>query len=226
MTDNYYIDLEKYPLAQFKNDLKESKLLPSRKILKEHIDKRFKILNKNGIRNLQNLTNTLKTPKKAKEFAEKSGLPYDYLIILRREVNSYTPKPVNLDKFPRIESEVITKLNAIGIKNTAHLFKRVRTEKDRRELSAETDMNYREIIELTKLTDLSRIKWIGPIFARLFFESGTDTSQKVSDANANLLFKQLVEINAEKGYTKGKFIESDVELCIKVAKMVPKVIEY
>lgn len=38
--------------------------------------------------------------------------------------------------------------------------------------------------------------------------------------------KKLVDINSEKKYTKAKFIENDVRLCIDVAKMVPKVIEY
>lgn len=226
MADDYYIDLKKYPLTMFKDELNESELLPSRLILKEHINKRFKILAKNGIENLGDLANSLKTPKKTKEFAKKSGLPSDYLLILRREVNSYTPKPVNLDKFPGIENDHILKLNEIGIKNTSHLFKRVKTEEDRKELSDETGLNSKIIVELTKLTDLSRIKWIGPIFARLFLESGTDTAQKVSDADSKSLYKNLVKINKEKGYTRSKFIESDVELCVKVAKMVPKVIEY
>lgn len=226
MTDNYYIDLEKFTLRQFKQELKESELIPSRRILKDKLDKRFEILEDNGARNLQDLINLLKTPKKAKEFAEKSGLSSDYLLILRREINSYKPKPVPLDKFPGIKNDTIIKLNKIGIKNTAHLFKRVKTEKDRTDLSAETGINPEEIMELTKLTDLSRIKWVGPIFARIFYESGVDTAQKVSNAEPEPLFKNLVEINSEKGYTKAKFVENDVKLCIKVAKIVPKAIEY
>ncbi|MGZ7048659.1 MAG: hypothetical protein ACXVHO_01495 [Methanobacterium sp.] len=48
----------------------------------------------------------------------------------------------------------------------------------------------------------------------------------MSNAHSKSLYKNLVEINNKKGHTKSKFIESDVELCIKVSKMVPKVIEY
>ncbi len=105
MADDYYIDLKKYSLRKFKDELKGSELLPSRKILKEQIDERFKILEDNGIYNLQDLSISLKTPKKAREFAEKSDLPADYLLILRREVNSYTPKPVNLEKFPGVKKK-------------------------------------------------------------------------------------------------------------------------
>lgn len=226
MADDYYIELDKYSLNQFKEQLKKAKLIPSRKILKEQIDERFNILSNKGIQNLDELLILLKTPKKVKELSEKSGIPYDYLLILRREINSYRPKPVKLDKFPGIEMETINKLNKLGIKNTAHLFKRIKTEKDRIDLARETDINNEKIIELTKLTDLTRIKWIGPVFARIFYDSGVDTAQKVSDADSNSLYKMLVQINEEKGYTRSKFIESDAEMCIDVSKMVPKVIKY
>jgi len=226
MRDDYYIDLEKYPLTRFKKELKESELIPSRRILKEQIEERFKILEKNGVSNLQILFNELKTPKKAKEFAAKSGLPQDYILILRREVNSYQPKPINLDKFPGIKKETIDELNSMGIKNTLHLFRRVKTKSERDNLASGTDIKNEEILELTKLTDLSRVKWIGPIFARIFMDSGTDTVEKLSKAEASMLYKKLVEINKEKRYTKGKFIETDVQLCINVAKNVPLVIEY
>ncbi len=224
--DDYYIDLESYSLNKFKEDLRGSEPLPSRKILKEQIDNRFKILEKNNTSNLKDLLDLIKTPKKAKEFATKSGLPADYILILRREVNSYLPKPVHLEKFPGVEKNTVSKLNEVGIKNTAHLFKRIKTNADREKLSAEIGVNEEEILELTKLTDLSRVKWIGPVFARIFLDSGTDTVEKLSKSDAKTLYKNLVDINDEKGYTKAKYIENDVRLCIDVAQMVPKVIEY
>lgn len=226
MKDDYHIDLEKYHLDTLKNELKESELIPSRRILKDDIEARFKVLEGNNIHNLQELVNVLKTPKKTREFAQKSGLPEDYLLILRREVNSYNPNPVNLDKFPGVEQDTVSKLKSSGIKNTAHLFKKVKTPEDRIKLAAELEISEEEILELTKLADLSRIKWVGPVFARIFLDSGTDTAEKVSEANAGSFYKKLVERNQEKKYTKAKFLESDVALCINVSKMVPKAIKY
>ena len=224
--NDYQINLEKFSLDEFKNKISESELIPSRKILKDNIDARFKVLKDNNIHNLQDFTNILKTPKKTREFAKKSGLPEDYLLILRREVNSYTPKPVNLEKFPGVEKETVNKLKSAGIKNTAHLFKKVKTPEDRRKLAAELEISEEEILELTKLTDLSRIKWVGPVFARIFLDSGTDTAEKVSEADAGSFYKKLVELNQEKKYTKAKFLESDVVLCINISKMVPKTMKY
>ena len=223
---DYYIDLRSFSLDEFKQELTTTKLIPSRQIIKENIDERFKILKDVGVLNLQDLSDLLKTPKKTKDLAVKSGLPADYLLILRREVNSYHPKPVNLEKFPGIKKTTLIKLNSYGIKNTTQLFKRIKKDVDRKELSDETGVNYEEIMELTKLTDLSRVKWIGPVFARIFLDTGTDTVEKLKNSDSKPLYKKLVEINEEKKYTKAKFVESDIALCIKVAKMVPQSIEY
>jgi len=151
MKDDYHINLEKYHLDRFKDELRESELIPSRRILKDDIETRFKVLEDKSIQNLQDLANVLKTPKKTREFAKESGLPEDYLLILRREVNSYTPKPVNLDKFPGVEKDTVSKLQNAGIKNTAHLFKRVKTPEDRNKLAAELEIPSEEVLELTKL---------------------------------------------------------------------------
>lgn len=226
MTNDYYIDLEKYSLNSFREDLIQAELIPSRRILKDEINSRFEILRENGVENLQDISIILKTPKKTREFAKISNLPEDYLLILRREVNSYQPKPVSLEKFPGVKKETIIKLKSLGIKNTAHLFERVRTTALRNKLATETWIDYKEILELTKLTDLSRVKWIGPVFARIFVDSGTDTLFKLSKSDYKSLYGKLVDINNIKGYTKAKFTEKDVLLCINISKMVPDVIEY
>lgn len=226
MKDDYHINLEEYSLNKFKTNLVESKLIPSREILKEDIDQRFKVLEDNDICNLQELKNVLKTPKKSREFAAITGLPEDYILILRREVNSYNPNPVNLDKFPGINSDTISKLQKVNLKNTRHLFEKVKTPDDREKLASELEISLDEIMELTKLTDLSRVKWVGPVFARIFVDSGTDTVEKMSQSDAEPLYKKLVELNQENRYTKSKFQESDVELCIKVSKLVPNTIKY
>ncbi len=226
MTNDYYIDLEKYSLNSFREDLIQAELIPSRRILKDEINSRFEILRENGVENLQDISIILKTPKKTREFAKISNLPEDYLLILRREVNSNQPKPFSLEKFPGVKKETIIKLKSLGIKNTAHLFERVRNTVLRKKLATETGIDHKEILELTKLTDLSRVKWIGPVFARIFVDSGTDTLFKLSKSDHKSLYRKLVDINNIKGYTKAKFTEKDVLLCINISKMVPDVIEY
>jgi hypothetical protein len=96
MADPYHIDLERFSLERFRHSLETGEVLPGRRILKEKIAEHFKILESMGIRNLEDLIQALKSSKKLEQFSKKSGLPQDYLVILRREANSHIPKPVNL----------------------------------------------------------------------------------------------------------------------------------
>jgi hypothetical protein len=226
MNEDYYLDFQRYPLETWKGELKESKLLPSRQILKEDLEARFKVLKEQGISNLQELMDALKTPGKARDFASQTGLPEDYLLVLRREVMSLKPGPVNLSKFPGVNPGAIKKLEEAGIKTTLHLFRTVKTPQNREELADELGVPREDILELTQLTDLSRVKWVGPVFARIILDSGTNTVEKLSKAKSGPLYGRLLDINQEKGYTKARFVESDLSLCIEFAKKVPIIIEY
>lgn len=155
-TSGYYPDLKAFSLEKLKGKLQNIRLLPSQQILRENLKERFTCLEKNGISNLHQLQNALKTKSDVKSFAEKTGLPVNYLTILRREVNSYEPKPINLEDFPGINPEVILKLDQIGIKNTKQLFPYVLTRKSRSEFAEKNHIKVEDILELTKLSDMAR----------------------------------------------------------------------
>jgi hypothetical protein len=226
MEDNYYIDLKTIPLTAYAKELEHADLLPSRRILQEAIRPRFACLSKHGLQNLDDLLLALKTPDKLKAFARKTGLPEEYLVILKREVGSRRPKPVPLADFPGIAPETVKKLAGLGLRDTHQLFGCVRTAKDRQALSKKTGLPAPKILELTKLTDVSRIRWVGANFARLLVDSGEDTVEKVAQADYAALYKTLMQINAEKKYFQGKFGLHDMQICVQDAKQVPSVIEY
>src|SRR3989304_4818074 len=151
MTDPYHTDLEQFMLKRFRRILEIGEVLPGRKILQEKIPERFKVLESLGIKNLKDLIDALKSKAKIDQFAQKSGLPQDYLVILRREANSYIPKPFNLDKIPGVASTHVERLAAIGIKNTQQLCARARTRQDRAALSKLADVPGADLLELVKL---------------------------------------------------------------------------
>lgn len=226
MADQYHIDLERFSLERFRHILETSEVLPGRKVLKEKISERFGILESMGIRNLKELIDVLSTKKKVEKFSQESGLPNDYLVILRREANSYIPKPVNLRDIPGVDPEYIERLASVGIKNTKHLFERGRSRSDRAELSRLVDVPGDDLLELVELSDLARIGGVGPVFARIFLDAGIDTLEKLSNSSPDELFEKLLAINKEKGYTKVMATLKDVTLCINIATELPKVIEY
>ena len=100
--DGYYTDLNKFSIMEMKDLLQHVRLLPSQQILREEIHHRFACLQQHGIENLAQLQRALKTKTNITSFALQTGLPVDYLTILRREVNSYHPKPISLRDFPGV----------------------------------------------------------------------------------------------------------------------------
>jgi predicted flap endonuclease-1-like 5' DNA nuclease len=226
MEDNYYIDLEQFSLERFKRLLETKELSPGRRILKEDIPERFGLLASLGINNMKELTDLLKSKDRAVRFAQDSGLPLDYVIILRREANSYLPKPVNLKDIPGVNPAHIERLAGLGIKNSKQLFERGKNVRDRAELSRQIDVPGSVLLELVGLSDLVRISGVGPVFARIIFEAGTNTLEKLSNSSADKVFEELIVINDDKGYTKAKFTLKDVRYCISAAKELPRAIEY
>ncbi len=226
MKENYYIDLESISLPEYEKEIAQAELIPSRRIIQEEIKNRFACLSKNGIKNLNDILSVLKTPDNIKQFSKKSGLPEEYLAMLKREIASRQPKPVNIKDFPGISKTTVQKLEQIKIKNTKQLFEYVKIKEDRKELSKKTGISDKEILELTKLTDVCRIRWVGANFARLLVDSPSDTVENVSKADYKKLYDILMKILEDKKYFKGKFGRHDMKLCIDDAKNVPIAIRY
>ncbi len=218
MSDGYHIDLERFSLERFRHILETGELLPGRMILKEDLPERFETLESMGITNLKELMEVLGTKKRLEGFSQESGLSQDYLVILRREVNSYLPKPVALRAIPGVDPETIDRLAALGIKNTKYLFERARTGSDRAELARQADVSDADLLELVKLSDLTRIGGVGPVFARMLYEVGVDTPEELVKRSPVDLLERLHEINQEKGYTRVMLSEKDIGYCIDRAR--------
>lgn len=94
-------------------------------------------------------------------------------------------------------------------------------------LAKQNQIAYEDILELTKLTDVARMKWVGPKFARLLVESEYDTVEKVANSNYEELYHALVRTNEETGIYKGKFGLEDMKTWVTVViQDVPQVIQY
>lgn len=223
----YYVDLNSFHLKKLKYRLKNFRLLPSQQILRENLDEWFARMEEHGIENLQQLKIGLKSKSEVESFADETGIPGDYLTLLRREVNSYQPKPITLKDFPGVNQEVVHRLQRMGIKNTLHLFPHVLTPSSREIFAEKNGIGQEALLELTKLTDVARLKYVGPKFARLLIESEYDTVEKIAHSDPNHLYQALIQTNAEQGIYKGKFGIEDMQSWINiVVQDVPQVIEY
>ena len=226
MAEQYHVDLERFSLKKFRHILETGDVLPSHRILKDKIAERFAALESMGIGNLQELIEALSTKKKIERFSQASGLSQDYLEILKRRTRIYTPKPIALQDFPGIDPKYVKRLAALGIKQTRQLFERARSRKERAELSRLANVPGGVLVELVKLSDLARAGYVGPIFARLIYETGADTLDKLSRQSPETLYEKLIAINDKQKLTRASFLVKDVASCIEIAQALPKVIEY
>ena len=221
MRDQYHIDLEKYSLHKFKNNLKSRDMIPSRVSLKDELDEKFGILEISGIINLKELIVVLKTKQKIVQFSKETGLTKEYLTLLKREAKSYLPNPIRLDKFPGIQTKYLDKLEAVGIKNSRHLFNGAKDKKERERLSQTTELPIGILNELVGLSDLARAYGIGPIFARVIYDVGVKSIKEFVEYTA----EDIIRIYEEENQKKADFGVNEIQFSLELAKELEFVVE-
>ena len=222
----YYTDLSKITIDDYKIKLVSAYLPPSRMILKDKLDERFDYFKNIGIKNVTELIQILKKKDKFTKLQKVDCLSGDYLTILLRELNSMLPKPNKIKEFSGISDDTVLKLENIGIKNTVKLYDKVINQEKRKELAVHTGISDSDILELTKLADLSRIRWVGTTFARMLYDLGIDTVEKVAKADPVDLHASVNQLNKEKKIFKGQIGLNDMKILVKTAKDIPLEIEY
>ncbi len=222
----YYIDLEKITIDGYRNKLESAYLPPSRMMLKDNLEERFGYFKSIGLNNVKELLLLLKKKDKIAELQKVACVQGEYLIILLRELNSTLPKPNKISEFTGISKDIIARLERIGISNTEKLYYRIITEDNRQELAESTGIKDSDILELARLSDLSRLKWVGVTFARMLYDLGIDTAEKVSKADPLDLHARINQLSKVKRIFKGQIGLNDIKILVNAAKEIPFEIEY
>jgi hypothetical protein len=222
----FYVDLMKISLDDYREILMNADLLPSRMLLKDNIDAKFDLLKKQQIETVDDLRAILKNKKRLHGISEKTGISIDYLKVLIREVNSYRQKPIMLNDIPGVTDDTIKRLNELNIRNALHLYERVLSEENRRQLSKETGVTESEILRITRIIDLSRIRWVNHTFAYVLLEAGYDSPKKVAEADYNELYSTVKRMNEEREIYKGHIGLHDMKLTVAAAQDVSLDIQY
>ena len=222
----YYIDLEKIAVDEYRAKLESAYLPPGRMILKDKPGERFGYFKTLGIKNVKELLQLLKNKDKFAELQKVDFLSGEYLKILLRELNSTRPKPNQIADFAGISKDIVVKLESIGITNTVKLYDRITTYDKRQNLALSTGIKDSDILELTGLTDLSRIKWVGATFARMLYDLGIDSAQKASKSDPVDLHFRINKLNKTNSIFKGHIGLNDIKIFVNAAKEIPFDIEY
>jgi hypothetical protein len=218
----YFLDTEKITLAGLMMRITGTDLVPSRASLLDGIQKKFKALEWQGISTLAELRAELKNAKRLESVAKKTGVDSQYLILLRREIEGYFPKPSPLKAFLWLPKSEIAKLEKTGIKETASLYAAARSAKNRAELVKKTRIRAETLDSIFRCVDLVRVQWVSPTTARMLVETGCDSVSKLAAADPEKLCAALELINEGGKYFRGKIGLRDVKRLIHAAGYVPK----
>lgn len=224
---NYMPDLSKISLDKLKNELKTGRLLPSRKPLLEDIDAKFSILEKTGILSAQTLKDILKGGSKLKQLVKETNIPESYFKLLKREVNNLLPTPVEFSDIPNIPAKIVKKLNSLKIFDTEVLFPYIKDSDSRKNFEKESKFSKEEVLWLTKIVDVSRIKWVGPKLARLIVDTKYDTVEKLAKAKPIDVLNALNEAKKKHKAYDGPLGINDIDSWIRqVIKKTPLIVKY
>ena len=81
-------------------------------------------------------------------------------------------------------------------------------------------------MELVKLSDLSRLYGVGPVFAKLLYDAGMDSVEAIARADSPRLFDKLSKAYLAAGNSRVDFKERDIAFCIQMAGRLPRPIEF
>lgn len=217
---SYTIDPTVIGLEEFKELTAGRRMLPGRVALHEQMEERFDILGGSGIKHLGDLLHILGSKSKIESFSAQTGLPCDYLVLLKREAGSYLARPFPLSNFPGIPFEYVELLKSKGILNTKNFFEQVQTEGHQSDLASITGIPGYRLKELFSLCDLSRITGVGGIFARVVYEAGIRSTIEFARTDIPTQLKGYLAVIEKHGYAAGHIGEEDISYAINYASVL------
>jgi hypothetical protein len=145
---------------------------------------------------------------------------------VREKAVAKTRKPFALKDFRGVDPQHIVKLNSIGIVNAEHTLDAAKTPESRQRLADETGVPLDAILELVKLSDLSRIPGVKSIRARLYYDAGVDTLEKMAEWEPEELRKMLAKFVERTGFDGIAPLPKEIQFTVTTASKLPRIIQY
>lgn len=218
----YSIDLAAISLDEFAETLLTVELLPSRRMLADHIAALVPKLAERGISDLADLKRLLAKKAGDAELEGELGVDSEYLTLLNREVNSYVSKPVSLARLESLTSDELAGLEAVGIRSTKDLYQRCHAAAERAAIAAETGIGSDRLEHALGLANLIRINGVGPAFAEYLLEAGVMGPADFLDRD----LQQMVDDYAAKVTEGPKLRIEDLEFVQRYCRGLSEDIEW
>jgi hypothetical protein len=119
---------------------------------------------------------------------------------IRAEHIAKKRQPFKLRKFTGVDPDSMAKLEEIGIENVDHMLRACRTQAQREEVAKKTGVSAEQVLELAKLSNLAQIWAVKSIRARLYYDAGIDSIEKMSKLSPEELRRITTEFIQQTGF--------------------------
>jgi len=134
--------------------------------------------------------------------------------------------PFKLSAFHGVDPAQVERLAAQGIKSAEALLTAGRTPQQRAALAASAGIPEQAVLELVQLSDLARLPGVKGIRARLYYEAGVDSVEKLATWEPEALRIMVTEYVARTGFGGVPPLPKEVSSTVANAQRLPKAVEY
>ncbi|MHA2407102.1 MAG: DUF4332 domain-containing protein [Candidatus Ranarchaeia archaeon] len=135
-------------------------------------------------------------------------------------------KPLALKKFRGIDLNAVSKLEAKGITDVKQMLAAGDTPQKRETLAKQTNLPLETIVEFVKLSDLARIPGVKNIRARLYYDAGVDTLEKLAQWNPQEFREMLIQYVEKTQFNGIAPLPKEAQYTVNTAKSLPKRVTY
>jgi hypothetical protein len=134
--------------------------------------------------------------------------------------------PFKLERFMEVNQKYTDILKGVGIENVNQILDAGRNPELRQELASRTGIPLDYIVELVKLSDLTRIGAVRSVRARLYFSAGVDTPEKMAEWDPTELREMLLGFIEESGFQGIAPLPKEARNAVADAKKLKSIIDY
>jgi hypothetical protein len=145
---------------------------------------------------------------------------------IREQETAKTRKIFPLREFRDVNPDHIACLEAAGITHVEQMLAAGKTPKLRAELCRQTGISPEAILELVKLSDLSRLGAVKSVRARLYYEAGVDTIDKFAAWETEDLLIYLREWVERTGFDGIAPLPKELANGVAKARSLERIVEY
>ena len=131
-----------------------------------------------------------------------------------------------LRDFIGVHPDQIAKLSAVGVKTTLQMLFAGQTAESRTNLARQAGIPQEEVLELVKLSDLARLPGVKGIRARLYYDAGVDTVEKLAACEPDALLRLTTEFVRATAFPGIAPLPKEVSSTIANARKLPKLVEW